>query len=79
MAKSLSQTVLDEIETFLARTGMRHTAFGLRYNGDPSFVTRARRGRQMRADTIDDVRRFMAEYVPPRPRKRQRGNDRLAA
>jgi hypothetical protein len=77
MTKSLAQTVLDEIESFLAKTGMAQTTFGIRYNGDPSFVSRARRGRRMRADTIDGVRKFMAEYKPGRHRRA--GNDRLAA
>lgn len=79
MTKSLAQTVLDEIEAFLAKHGMAHTAFGLKYNGDPSFVTRARKGRAMKSSTIDGVRQFMADYKP-RPRQARRsGNDRVAA
>ena len=79
MTKSLAQTVLDEIEAFLVKHQMAHTAFGLKYNGDPSFVTRARKGRSMKASTIDGVRQFMANYKP-RPRQARRaGNDRVAA
>jgi hypothetical protein len=79
MTKSLAQTVLDEIEGFLAKHQMAHTTFGLKYNGDPSFVTRARKGREMKSSTIDGVRRFMADYKPrPRPARRA-GNDRVAA
>lgn len=79
MTKSLAQTVVDEIEAFLLKTEMRHTTFGLKYNGDPSFVTRARRGRMMKADTIDQVRKFMAEYKAPSRRAPSKGNGHRAA
>lgn len=80
MTKSLAQTVVDEIEAFLLKTDMRHTAFGLKYNGDPSFVQRVRRGRMMKADTIDQVRKFMAEYKPaPLRRQSAKGNGHRAA
>lgn len=79
MAKSLADTLIEEVEAFLLRTSMPHTSFGKLYNGDPSFVTRLRRGRKVRIDTIDGVRTFMAEYKVIRPRRRARGNEPRAA
>ena len=81
MSKSvtpLSREVLAEIEVFLAKTGMRHTKFGMLVVGDPSFVQRVRKGRELRSDTIDSVRRVIAEQSAVRPR-RAAGNEGRAA
>lgn len=57
-----------EIEAFIERAGMTATAFGVEAVNDPSFVFRVRRGRNVKADTIDRVRAFMAAH-----RKRAKG------
>lgn len=59
---STSEKLQKEIASFLAKHGMTQGEFGERAVGDKAFVTHLKRGRQNRADTIDRVRQFMAEY-----------------
>ena len=52
---------LEQIETFLQRTGMTPTAFGKATVNDPNFVHDLRRGRRPNLDLVTDVRKFMAK------------------
>lgn len=53
------EMVLEEIERFLAATGMTPTAFGQRALNDPTFVHELRHGRECRSTTRDRVVKFM--------------------
>lgn len=68
------QLLLDEIEAFLARTGMNATEFGLKAKGDGFIVGRLRQGKDVRTSTASELRSFMETYRVPlaRPSKPQR-------
>ncbi len=53
------EKLLAEIEAFLKETGMPHTAFGAGVGNDTTLVTDLRRGRSVRLDMVDKIRRFM--------------------
>jgi hypothetical protein len=76
---SLKQTLLDDIEAFLASTGMKHTAFGSRALNDPAFVTRLREGKDIQTKTIERVRAFMEDHRRPLARRRAAGPIRQSA
>lgn len=57
---TLLQSFCDEMEAFIARTGITPTEFGERAMNDGAFVFDLRAGRVPRVDTIDRVRAFMA-------------------
>lgn len=63
------EKLLKEIQAFLARHKMAPSRFGRLAMGDPNFLLRFRknRDRDLRSTTIDRLRRWMAEYRPPRP------------
>lgn len=44
-----------EVETFIARHGMKPTRFGKDFAGDPLFVFQLRKGREPRTDTRQKV------------------------
>lgn len=75
---TLHQQIVNEIDAFLARTGMTPTRFGVESVGDRSFVTRVRAGRQLRTDTIEAMRTYMRAH-DSRPPRRAAGNVRVAA
>lgn len=50
-----------EIDAYLARTGMLPTQFGLAAMNDGNFIPRLMNGRTPTLETIDKVRRYMAE------------------
>ena len=60
---STHDTLLNEIEVFLAKHGMAPSRFGALSIGDARLVTDLHRGRDLKASTLDRVRRFMAEYI----------------
>lgn len=57
-------TLLQEIEAFLADTGMSATAFGTKVLNDPPFVQQLRSGRDPKLSTAERIRSFIKEYVP---------------
>lgn len=59
-----AQTLLAEIERFLARTGMAASTFGKYAVDDGKMVERLRRGGTVTLDKAAAIRRFMATYVP---------------
>jgi|GEM_PF-6687497 len=74
--QTVRDTLLTEIETFLAMHDLTASEFGISCLHDPSFVFRLRDGKDIRASTVDKVRRWMAS----RPlAKRRRADQRPAA
>lgn len=61
-----------DITAFLARTGMTPTEFGINALNNPAFWTKLKRGEDIRASTIDKVRRYMQEYDRPLARRTRR-------
>lgn len=61
------QTLLDEIEAFLGRSGMTASTFGVEALNDPGFVSGLRNGRDPKMSTAERVRAFIAdrEAAPP--------------
>lgn len=55
--------LLNEIEAFLASTGMSATAFGTKVLNDPPFVQQLRAGRDPKMSTAERVRQFIADFV----------------
>lgn len=53
---------LKEIEDFLKRSGMAPSRLGSLATGDPSLVANLRGGRDLRASTMDRVRKCMREH-----------------
>ena len=55
----LGQAFLDEVEAFLAITGIKSSELGYAATGNPSFVNRMRKGTSPRLRTVDTVRAWM--------------------
>lgn len=62
--------LLADIEAFIAKHDLRASYFGRDVCGDFSLVNRLRRGGDVRLETADKIRRYMADYKPrPKPMK----------
>jgi hypothetical protein len=59
---SRSAVFLQQVETFLERTGMSPTAFGKAALNDPNFVFDLRCGRRPNLDLVDTIQAFMAKH-----------------
>lgn len=57
----LGQAFVDEVEAFLAITGIKSSELGYAATGNPSFVNRLRRGTSPRLTTVDQVRGWIIE------------------
>lgn len=57
----LGQAFVDEVEAFLAITGIKSSELGYAATGNPSFVNRLRRGSSPRLTTVDQVRNWIVE------------------
>ncbi len=66
---STHDKLLSEIESFLDRTGMAHTTFGLRAVNDAKLVGHLRAGGDVRTRTADRILKFIREWKP-HPKKR---------
>lgn len=53
------QSLLAEIDAFMAETGMPQSDFGTLSIGDPNLYRQLKDGRQPRFNTIERVRAFM--------------------
>jgi 2,4-dienoyl-CoA reductase-like NADH-dependent reductase (Old Yellow Enzyme family) len=53
--------LLDQIEAYLARTGMRASTFGRAAVADPRFVQDLREGRQPRQQTRRRINDFISD------------------
>jgi len=54
----------EEIDAYLAKTGMSKSAFGIAAISDNRFVFRLEEGADVKASTIDAVREFMTQGPP---------------
>lgn len=57
-----TQTLLTEISSYLDRTGMPLTIFGLKAINDPNLIKNLRAGREPRVKTIKRVMDFIASH-----------------
>ncbi|MBL3554559.1 hypothetical protein JMM51_20640 [Rhodovulum sulfidophilum] len=57
MAAMMMAAFRNEIEAFLAESGMKPSTLGREVLNDPGFVARIRKGGECRPSTIDRVRR----------------------
>ena len=55
----LGRAFVDEVEAFLAITGIKSSELGYAATGNPSFVNRLRRGTSPRLTTVDQVRSWI--------------------
>ena len=58
------EMLLEDIESFIVATGVPASTFGEMAVNDRGFVGRLRRGGDVRLETADRVRAFMAAYSP---------------
>lgn len=71
--KTSSQQLLALIDRFLTRYKIAPTTFGAEF-GERGLVARLRRGSNMRMDTADRIRLYIATYRPEQtPPKKKRG------
>lgn len=56
--------LLEQIERFLAHSGMTQTRFGVATMKDGALVEQLRAGRSLTLRNAERVTRFMAEYHP---------------
>lgn len=56
--------LLAEIEAFIAKHDIRASYFGRDAVGDLSLLNRLRRGGDIKLETADKIRRYMASYRP---------------
>ena len=60
---SSTQTLLEQIDTFLSLTGMKKSNFGKYALNDPMLYSDLKRGRRLWADTEARIRSFMSTYA----------------
>jgi hypothetical protein len=60
MPQSRSAIFLRQVESFLKRSGMTPTRFGINVANDPALVPELRAGRQLREDLHDECLRYIA-------------------
>ena len=53
--------LLRKIETYLVRNNLSATRFGYMSTGDPSLMTKLRKGGDIRLQTFEKIMRFMVE------------------
>lgn len=70
---------LQEIDAFLAHTGMTQSQLGDMAVNDAKFVPRIRAGSSLTVRTLDRVREFMRDYRPPKDGKPRPSRQTLAA
>lgn len=72
------ETLIKEIEAFMAEHHMRPTMFGKLALNDPALMGSLRSGRDVKLETADRIRKYMRDYKPPRrqprPKARPRGS-----
>ncbi len=67
---STKEKLMNDIEAFLARSGMSRTRFGEDAAGERSLLKRLERGGQITIETHDRIRAFMRDWRSERPKKR---------
>ena len=58
-----ANTLLSDIENFIARHGMAESTFGRNAIGDWKLISTLRAGRDLRTSTVERIRAFMNSYV----------------
>jgi len=53
--------LLRKIETYLVRNNLSATRFGYMSTGDPSLLTKLRKGGDIRLQTLEKIMQFMVE------------------
>lgn len=61
---AMPNPLLEEIDSFLARTGMAETTFGKKALNDGKAIGRLRNGGRMWPETVEKLRGFMASQQP---------------
>lgn len=69
MVKSIAEQLLDEIDAYLAETGMPPTRFGIESVNDGHLIRDLKDGVSIGAKKIDRVRQFMAASREGRPQR----------
>jgi hypothetical protein len=67
---SIADELLRDVERFIEQHGISPSVFGLLAVNDGHLVRDLRDGVDIRSSRIDRVRKFMAEYRAPRPKRR---------
>ncbi len=67
--KTEREILIEEIESFLAQTGMNPTTFSIESTGERSLMTRVKYGANLKIETVGKIRRFMRDWRPARPRR----------
>ena len=70
-AKASREQLLEDVEVFLAKTGMYASYLGRDAVNDTALVSRLRAGRDVRSETADRVRAFMRTWKKPKAAKRK--------
>ena len=60
-ALDIRAELLRRIETYLVRNNLGATRFGYMSTGDPSLLTKLRKGGDIRLQTLEKIRQFMVE------------------
>ena len=69
--KASREQLLEDVEAFLAKTGMYASYLGRDAVNDTALVSRLRAGRDVRSETADRVRTFMRTWKKPKAAKRK--------
>jgi hypothetical protein len=64
------QKLLADIESFITKSGLAATKFGLLAMNDPAFVRRLRLGGDIRTGTAAKIRKFIADHKNDHPKRR---------
>lgn len=73
------ETFLNQVETFLTRSGIKPTAFGKEVAGDPNLVRDLREGRSLSLRLIEKVQTFIdTADRPSRKRLKSRARENAA-
>lgn len=67
---STKDQLLEEIERFLAISGMTPTAFGDKAAGERGLLRRLKAGGDVTLGTADRIKRFMRDWRPGPPKQR---------
>lgn len=60
-ALDIRAELLRKIETYLVRNNLSATRFGYMSTGDPSLLTKLRKGGDIRLQTLEKIMQFMVE------------------
>lgn len=71
--------LLQEIEKHMALTNESVGQFGINAVGDPGFISKLRRGRDIRLSTMDKARDYMAKKISTQHDAFKRAKDEIAA